>query len=127
MSAALAIGAVVALLAAPAATARPVDKLDARLQQLASDYYLGLDPSNRIVTETYPYRTLIREVMPYELQKAIRDTCGDREVRYKGRLIGVRLLVPCTVRLDPAASAAAVRTAPENAVRPDTAPAARAR
>lgn len=82
---------------------------DARLQQLASDYYLGLDPSNRIVTETYPYRTLIREVMPYQMQKAIRDTCGDREVRYKGRLIGVRVIVPCTLALDPAASAAAVR------------------
>ena len=83
---------------------------DARLQQLASDYYLGLDPSNRIMTENYPYRTLIREVMPYDLQKSIRDTCGDREVRYKGRLVGVRVLVPCTVALDPGASAAAVRT-----------------
>ena len=83
---------------------------DARLQQIASDYYLGLNPSNRIVTETYPYRTLIREVMPYDLQTAIRETCGDREVRYKGRLVGVRVVVPCPVALDPAASAAAVRT-----------------
>src|SRR3954471_12794131 len=36
MRSALAIAAVVGLLVAPAATARPVDKLDARLQQLAS-------------------------------------------------------------------------------------------
>ena len=83
---------------------------DAKLQQAASDYYLGLDASNRIVVETYPYRTLIREVMPYDLQKQIRAECGDREVRLEGRLVGVKVVVPCQVQLDPAAAAAAVRT-----------------
>ncbi len=82
---------------------------DPALQQMVSDYYLGLDASNRVLTETYPYRTLIREVMPYDLQKAIRDTCGDREVHYKGRLVGVRVVVPCPVVLDADESRAAVR------------------
>ena len=81
---------------------------DASLQQATSDYYLGLSASNRVIGETYPYRTLIREVIPYDIQKLIRDTCGDREVRINGRLVGVRLVVPCPVRLD---SAAAVRAA----------------
>ena len=83
---------------------------DARLQQAASDYYLGLSASNRIVTETYPYRTLIREVMPYDVQKRIRSVCGDREVRLDGRLVGVKVLVPCPVRLDPEQAALAAQT-----------------
>lgn len=83
---------------------------DARLQQAASDYYLGLDASNRIVAQDYPYRTLIRSVMPYEIQKRIRDECGDREVRSKGRLVGVRVVVPCPLTIGPAEAAAAVRS-----------------
>jgi len=83
---------------------------DPKIQQLASDYYLGLGASNRVIEETYPYRTLIREVMPYDLQKQIRDACGDRTVTYKGRLVGVQVVVPCQAALDPAASATAVRT-----------------
>lgn len=83
---------------------------DAKLQQQVSDYYLGLDASNRILAADYPYRTLIRTVMPYDVQKKIRDACGDRVVRFKDRLIGVQLVVPCPVMLDPAAAAAAVKT-----------------
>lgn len=82
---------------------------DAGLQQAASDYYLGLNASNRIVALDYPYRTLIRSVMPYEIQKQIRDACGDRSVRFKGRLVGVKVVVPCPIQLDPAATEAAAR------------------
>jgi hypothetical protein len=81
----------------------------ARLQEMASDYYLGLDASNRVIEETYPYRTLVREVMPYPVQKAIRSTCGDRLLVYRGRQIGVAVRIPCPVDLDPAAAAAAAR------------------
>lgn len=83
---------------------------DARLQQAASDYYLGLNASNRILAESYPYRTLIREVMPYEVQKRIRTVCGDRYVRLNGRLVGVALVMPCPLQIDPAVAAAAART-----------------
>lgn len=82
---------------------------DAALQQATSDYYLGLGASNRVMAETYPYRTLIRSVMPYGIQHAIRTQCGDRPVRSQGRLVGVRLVMPCMVQLDPAQSAVAVR------------------
>ena len=83
---------------------------DAKLQQAASDYYLGLDASNRIVAQDYAYRTLIRSVMPYEIQKRIRDVCGDREVRCGQRLVGVKVVVPCPVQFPPDEAAAAVRT-----------------
>lgn len=82
---------------------------DAALQQAASDYYLGLSASNRVIAETYPYRTLIRSVMPYAIQHRIRAACGDREVRSEGRLVGVRLVVPCPVEIDPVEATAAAR------------------
>lgn len=82
---------------------------DFRMQRMASDYYNGLEASNRILERDYPYRTLIREVMPYDLQKRIRTACGDRPVQYRNRLVGVRVVVPCTVALDNDASADAVR------------------
>lgn len=82
---------------------------DARLQQLVSDYYLGLSVSNRVVAETYPYRTMIREVMPYALQKRIRDACGDRFAMADGRIVGVQLVIPCKVSIEPAEAAAAAR------------------
>ena len=83
---------------------------DTKFQQAASDYYLSLNASNRLIAETHPYRTLIRAVMPYDLQKKIRDACGDRAVSVKGQLVGVKLVVPCPVQLDSAAAARAVRT-----------------
>lgn len=83
---------------------------DAALQQAVSDYHLGLDASNRIVAQDYPYRTLIRSVMPYEIQKRIRDVCGDRDVRLDKRLVGVKVVVPCPVQLDAADAAAAVKS-----------------
>ena len=82
---------------------------DAPLQQAASDYYLGLTASNRILAETYPYRDLIRAVMPYDIQKNIRRVCGDREVRLDGRLVGVAVVVPCPLEIDPVKAAAAAR------------------
>lgn len=83
---------------------------DAKVQQAVSDYYLGLNASNRIVAADYPYRTMIRAVMDYDVQKQIRDACGDQVVRFKDRLIGVQLVVPCPAEINPAAAAAAVKT-----------------
>jgi len=49
----------------------------------------------RIREMTFPYRTLLREAMPYALQIRIRKECGDRDVSYGGRVVGVRVIVPC--------------------------------
>ena len=77
---------------------------------MASDFYLSVEGVERLLETILPYRTLLREVMPYDLQIAIREECGDRNVYYAGRLVGIRLIVPCPIRLDPAKSAAAART-----------------
>jgi hypothetical protein len=84
-------------------------------QNMASDFYLTVDVTERVIEAIFPYRTLLREVMPYDVQIAIRTTCGDRNVFYQGRLVGIRLVVPCPLRLDPATTATAagiVRSTP---------------
>ena len=87
-----------------------VDRLGSDdLQQQASDYYLGLSISNRQLQDNQPYRNVIRQVMPYDLQRRIRDDCGDRAVFHQDRLVGVKLVVPCPVTLDPAAVATGAR------------------
>ena len=94
-----------------------VDRLGSDdLQQAASDYYLGLAISNRELQDNQPYRSFIRQVMPYAIQHRIRAECGDRAVFHQGRLVGVALVVPCGVRLDPieaATGARIVRDAPD--------------
>lgn len=82
---------------------------DSETQQLASDFYITVEVAQRGIEEIYPYRSLLREVMPYGIQQAIRDKCGDRTVKYKGRLVGIRLVVPCQLNVDPAVAAAAAR------------------
>lgn len=94
-----------------------VDDLgDDETQQLASDFYLSVEVGQRVNEATFPYRTLLREVMPYDIQQQIRDECGDRDVFYEGRLVGIRLVIPCRMKIDPAKAAAAanvVRSAPD--------------
>ena len=82
---------------------------DAETQNVASDFYLSADVTQRVLEAIFPYRTLLREVMPYDVQIAVRTTCGDRNVFYEGRLVGIRLVVPCPLRVDAAAAAKAAR------------------
>ncbi len=84
-----------------------VDRLgNEALQEIASDYYLSIDANNRSFLEIFPYRTIIRRIMPYELQEPIRSQCGDIFLLYRQRVTGVRLPKVCAVALDPAKAAA---------------------
>lgn len=88
---------------------------DEETQQVASDFYLSVEVAQRSIEATFPYRTLLREVMPYAMQIRIREACGDQNVYYKKRLVGIALVVPCpmVIGADEAAQAAnAVRSAP---------------
>jgi hypothetical protein len=99
------------------AAAGLTDRLgDAETQNVASDFYLSAEVTQRVIEAIFPYRNLLREVMPYDVQIAVRTTCGDRNVFYRGRLVGIRLVVPCPLRLQEAAAANAariVRSAPD--------------
>ena len=94
-----------------------VDHLgDDETQQLASDFYLSVEAAQRSLEDIFPYRTLLREVMPYSLQLRIRTDCGDRPVYHQGRLVGIRTVVPCPMQIAPGEAseiAAAVKAAPD--------------
>lgn len=67
------------------------------IQEAASDYYLGVVASSGIIGEMYPYRTTIRQVIPFGIQSAIRKSCGDQLVFERNRVVGVKLSDRCTV------------------------------
>ena len=86
------------------------------IQQIASDFYLSVEVAQRTLEATFPYRTLLRETMPYDLQIRIRRECGDRNVYYNKRVVGIRVVVPCPMEISPSEAARAVqavRSAPD--------------
>ena len=82
---------------------------DTETQERASDFYLTAEVTQRVIESILPYRSLLREVMPYDIQIAIRRECGDRNVFYEKRLVGIQLVVPCPLSLDPGQASAAAR------------------
>ena len=92
------------------AAAGLTDRLgDVETQQRASDFYLTVKVAQQNIDTIFPYRTLLREVMPYSIQRQISRRCGDRNVFYKERLVGITLVVPCPFQLDPVIAAGAAR------------------
>jgi len=93
-----------------------VDRLgDHRIEETASDYYLTIAANYQVHNGVFPYRNLIREVMPYPLQDMIRRQCGDVFVYYRRRIVGVRLPEACDIAIDPAkaeSAAQSIRAAP---------------
>jgi hypothetical protein len=82
---------------------------DPEALQAGSDFYLTAEVVQRIIEINLPYRTVLREAMPYGVQMKIRTECGDRSVYYGKRLVGIRLVVPCPLQLEPAEAAEAAR------------------
>jgi hypothetical protein len=92
------------------AAAELVDRLgDVETQLIASDFYLSVEVAERALESILPYRTMLREVMPYDIQNQIRTECGDRDVYYRGRLVGIRTVNPCPLAIDSAKAASAAQ------------------
>lgn len=72
-----------------------------RVQELASDFYLGVTATQRALAETPPYRHVIRSAMPYPVQQQIRARCGERLVASEGRIIGIALPDTCALDISP--------------------------
>ena len=88
-----------------------VDRLgNDAIEERASDYYLTIAANYQTFKEVFPYRTIIREIMPYPMQEVIRSQCGDVFIYYRERIIGVRLHDRCDVAIDPAQAKLAVRS-----------------
>lgn len=77
---------------------------DARLRALLISYYSYDWTQSVTMTAQAPYRELVRSVLPYAIQKAVKASCGDR-YETLGDLVTTRL--PKTCHLDlPAADIA---------------------
>lgn len=72
-----------------------------RVQELASDFYLGVTATQLALSETPPYRHVIRSTMPYPIQQQIRAECGERLVASEGRVIGIALPDKCALDISP--------------------------
>ena len=81
---------------------------DEATQSTASDYYLTLATNDRTLKDVFPYRSTIRSVMPFAIQKAIRARCGDRNLFHRGRIVGIVLPHECTAEIPVAAASTAV-------------------
>lgn len=83
---------------------------DEKLQDMASDYYLGVEAGDRTLREIFPYRSTIRQLMPFAMQDEIRARCGDQFVHYGERIVGVSLPSGCKIAFDPSDSARAAES-----------------
>ncbi|WP_309602167.1 hypothetical protein [Sphingomonas sp.] len=86
-----------------------------RVQEAASDYYVQVSANDRQNQMTFPYREIIRAIVPREIQGEIQQKCGDVLIYYRKRIVGQRLREPCTARFDPllaSQAAAAIRREP---------------
>ena len=83
---------------------------DETTQAMASDYYLTLATNDRTLKDIFPYRSTIRSVMPFTIQKIIRSRCGDSNLVHRGRIVGILLPRDCPVAIPPADAAAAMRS-----------------
>lgn len=70
-------------------------------QSLASDFYQQLELYDSTVSESFPYRQVLREEMPYVVQTEIRTHCGDRGISHAGKFVGIALPEDCPISLPP--------------------------
>ncbi len=83
---------------------------DDAIEQAASDYYLTIKANYEVHNAVFPYRSIIREIIPHSIQDAIRRQCGDIFVYYRKRIIGIRLPDRCDAAFDPAEAERAVKS-----------------
>ena len=72
---------------------------DETTQAMASDYYLTLATNDRTLQEISPYRSTIRSIMPFAIQRVIRRKCGDRNIFHRNRIVGILLPHSCSAQI----------------------------
>ena len=82
---------------------------DEAIRQKVANYYFSLDTTTATIATLPPYRDRLRSGMPYEVQRAIRSDCPERNTEdAKGRP-GIVVGIDCRPKLDSAVAAAAAR------------------
>lgn len=75
-------------------------RLDAHVQEVASEYYLQMSTREPMILANPPYRDLIRQELPYEVQSIVRSKCGDQTVYFRNNIVGFRLPKDCQPALN---------------------------
>jgi hypothetical protein len=79
------------------------------LRDKIANYYVTSEVTGSNIAVIPPYRDIVRRIMPYEVQYAIRANCNERLVQNsRGGVDIVLPQGPCELRLDPAKVRAAV-------------------
>jgi hypothetical protein len=77
---------------------------DPLLRDKIANYYVTSDVTGANISVVPPYRDIVRRIMPYAIQQAIRDHCNERLVQNRNGSVDVILPKgPCELGLDPAA------------------------
>ena len=79
-----------------------------RVQQLTSDFYLGVDAAGQALAQESPYRHLVRRLVPFAIQQRLRSECGDRLVAVDGQVVGIALAARCAPNIPPDLLAAGI-------------------
>lgn len=74
---------------------------NARMRVLLINYYSFRWANSDIAIAQAPYRQLVRSILPFKVQKALKASCGD-QVKFVGQLLTMRLPNTCRTDLSPA-------------------------
>jgi len=75
---------------------------DPLLRDAIANYYVGAEVTGANISTVPPYREIVRRIMPYRVQQAIRDKCGERYIPdARGGGSAVLPSGACTLGLDP--------------------------
>lgn len=82
---------------------------DPLLRDKIANYYVAAEVTGANITTVPPYREILRRIMPYAVQQAIRSRCNERLVQNDRGSTDILLPEgPCELGLDPATVRAAV-------------------
>jgi hypothetical protein len=83
---------------------------DPLLRDRISNYYVTSDVTGSNISVQPPYRDIVRRIMPYAVQEAIRARCNERLVQNRHGSVDIILPKgPCKLGLDPATIRQSVR------------------
>jgi hypothetical protein len=82
---------------------------DPALRDKIANYYVTSDATGANIAVVPPYRDIVRRIMPYAAQQAIRAECNERLVQNsRGAVDALLPIGPCKLSLDPAVAHKAI-------------------
>jgi hypothetical protein len=79
------------------------------LRDQVANYYVNAEATGANIAALPPYREILRRVMPYGVQNAVRSRCAERVIEDDRGAMQVYVPGACTLDLDPATVRKAVK------------------